>query len=295
MTGTDDAILRLDKVSKVFAGTPPVYAARSVSFALRAGRTLAMVGESGSGKTTCARLLMREYSADSGTISFRGAPLSEQRMGDYRRSVQMVFQDPFAALNPAHSIAYHLERPLKLHRRDLDRRARLAEMRRLLAEVRLDPEQMLAKFPHELSGGQRQRIAIARALAVRPEVIVADEPTSMLDVSVRLGILNLLNRMKREHRLALFYITHDIATARYVADDIMVMLSGQVVEWGPVDAVLTNPAHAYTRLLLSAVPDPDVRLADGRAFAAAEVAEIRAAAGDHARTITVGAGHFICS
>ncbi|TPW30053.1 ABC transporter ATP-binding protein [Martelella alba] len=292
----DDAILQLDNVSKIFPGTPPVYAARSVSFALRAGRTLALVGESGSGKTTCARLLMREYAADSGTISFRGAPLSRQSMAQYRRAVQMVFQDPFASLNPAHSIAYHLERPLKLHRPGLDRKTRLAEMRHLLAEVRLDPDQMLGKFPHELSGGQRQRIAIARALAVRPEVIVADEPTSMLDVSVRLGILDLLNRMKREHRLALFYITHDIATARYVADDIMVMFAGQVVEWGPVDAVLMNPAHAYTRLLLSAVPDPEIRLSDSRAFAPGEVAEIRSdAANLQGKAVAVGDGHFIRS
>jgi peptide/nickel transport system ATP-binding protein len=135
-----------------------------------------------------------------------------------------------------------------------ERQAATAE---LLTRVKLDPALILPKYPHELSGGQRQRISIARALAVNPEVIIADEPTSMLDVSVRLGILNLLNDMKRQLGLAVLYITHDIATARYVAEEIMVMYAGQIVEWGETENVLTNPQHPYTRLLLSAVPDPD--------------------------------------
>jgi peptide/nickel transport system ATP-binding protein len=182
----------------------------------------------------------------------------------YRTSVQMVFQDPFSSLNPARSIRHHLERPLRLHQRDLDSAQRKAKIEELLRLVRLDPEQVVAKFPHELSGGQRQRISIARALAVNPQVIVADEPTSMLDVSVRLGILNLLNEMKKELGVALLYITHDIATARYVAEDIMVMYAGQIVEWGAMDSVLDDPQHPYTRLLLSAVPDPDRRFDDTR-------------------------------
>ncbi|MCR6673031.1 ABC transporter ATP-binding protein [Devosia ginsengisoli] len=259
-------ILALDKVSKIFGRADnPLYAARDVSFALHPGRTLAMVGESGSGKTTAARLIMREYTPDAGQLLFRGAPLGKadsKALKAYRSSVQMVFQDPFSSLNPAHTIHYHLDRPLRLHQRKLSHAQRHAAVEELLTRVKLDPAQLMGKFPHELSGGQRQRISIARALAVNPQVIVADEPTSMLDVSVRLGILNLLNDMKRQLGLALLYITHDIATARYVAEDIMVMYAGQIVEWGDMEAVLGDPQHPYTRLLLSAVPDPDRRFSE---------------------------------
>ena len=266
---TDSPILALDNVSKIFGRADnPLYAARDVSFALHSGRTLALVGESGSGKTTAARLIMREYFPDKGQLLFRGAPMGKadsKALKAYRSSVQMVFQDPFASLNPAHTIHYHLDRPLRLHQRGLSRAQRRAAVEELLQRVKLDPGQLMAKFPHELSGGQRQRISIARALAVNPQVIVADEPTSMLDVSVRLGILNLLNDMKRQLGLALLYITHDIATARYVAEDIMVMYAGQIVEWGDMEAVLGNPQHPYTRLLLSAVPDPDRRFSEAGA------------------------------
>ncbi|MDB5529511.1 MAG: transporter ATP-binding protein [Devosia sp.] len=258
-------VLALDNVSKVFGSKDkPVYAARSVSLALYPGRTLALVGESGSGKTTAARLIMREYRPDQGQLLFRGAPVGDGSLKAYRAAVQMVFQDPFSALNPAHTVRYHLERPLRLHQPDLGATARQAAVAELLERVKLDPALIAAKYPHELSGGQRQRISIARALAVNPAVIVADEPTSMLDVSVRLGILNLLNDMKSQLGLALLYITHDIATARYVAEDIMVMYAGQIVEWGDMDSVLGNPQHPYTRLLLSAVPDPDRRFGEGR-------------------------------
>jgi peptide/nickel transport system ATP-binding protein len=262
------AVLALDKVSKVFGrGDTRVYAARSVSLALHPGRTLALVGESGSGKTTAARLIMREYRPDEGQLLFRGLPVNQSAVGGlkaYRSAVQMVFQDPFSSLNPAHTVRHHIERPLRLHQPALKSAERQAAIAELLTRVKLDPALIVPKYPHELSGGQRQRISIARALAVNPEVIVADEPTSMLDVSVRLGILNLLNDMKRQLGLALLYITHDIATARYVAEDIMVMYAGQIVEWGETESVLSDPQHPYTRLLLSAVPDPDRRFSETR-------------------------------
>ena len=259
-------VLALDNVTKIFGRKDkPVYAARAVSLALHSGRTLALVGESGSGKTTSARLIMREYQPDQGQLLFRGTPVGKGGLKSYRAAVQMVFQDPFSALNPAHTVRHHLERPLRLHQPKLGSTERQAAIIELLERVKLDPRSIVGKYPHQLSGGQRQRISIARALAVNPAVIVADEPTSMLDVSVRLGILNLLNDMKRELGLALLYITHDIATARYVAEDIMVMYAGQIVEWGDMESVLGNPQHPYTRLLLSAVPDPDRRFAEGRA------------------------------
>jgi peptide/nickel transport system ATP-binding protein len=198
---------------------------------------------------------MREYRPDAGRLLFRGEPVEATAVGGmrgYRSAVQMVFQDPFSSLNPAHTIQYHIERPLRLHQPQLKGAARQAAVDELRARVKLDPAIVAPKYPHELSGGQRQRISIARALAVKPDVIVADEPTSMLDVSVRLGVLNLLNDMKRQLDLALLYITHDIATARYVAEDIMVMYAGQIVEWGDMESVLGNPQHRSKSLHPSA-------------------------------------------
>ena len=292
-------VLALDNVSKVFGrGEGEVYAARAVSFALHPGRTLALVGESGSGKTTAARLIMREYEPDSGRLLFRGEPLGKantRTLKAYRASVQMVFQDPFSSLNPAHTIRYHLARPLRLHRPELSGAQRQAAIEELLERVKLVPAQLMGKYPHELSGGQRQRISIARALAVNPQVIVADEPTSMLDVSVRLGILNLLNDMKRQESLALLYITHDIATARYVAEDIMVMYAGQIGEWGAMESVLGNPQHPYTRLLLAAVPDPERRFAEtppGDELSRIEAIR-RQAALPQTETRQVGDNHFL--
>ena len=289
-------ILALDNVSKMFGRKDkPVYAARSVSFGLYSGRTLALVGESGSGKTTAARLIMREYQPDEGQLLFRGAPAADSSLRDYRAAVQMVFQDPFSALNPAHTVRHHLERPLRLHQPGLGRAERQAAIAELLMRVKLDPALVASKYPHELSGGQRQRISIARALAVNPAVIVADEPTSMLDVSVRLGILNLLNDMKSQLGLALLYITHDIATARYVSEDIMVMYAGQIVEWGDTDSVLGNPQHPYTRLLLSAVPDPERRFGEGRPEDELGRIDVirRQTALAQAEVRSVGTNHFI--
>ncbi|HEX6796295.1 MAG TPA: ABC transporter ATP-binding protein [Ktedonobacterales bacterium] len=243
-----------------------VHAVEDFSLALYPGHATALVGESGSGKTTVARMLAHLYAPTSGTIRFAGKPINLGHPGAlhaYRRQVQMVFQDPFSSLNPVHTVRYHLERPLRLFghagsRTDVTERAL-----DLLRRVNLEPaEQFIVKYPHELSGGQRQRVAIARALAVRPSVLLADEPVSMLDVSIRLDILNLLLRLKEEERLALLYITHDIASARYFADETYVMYAGQLVEGGPSEAITQEPKHPYTQLLLSAAPDPD-RIAAG--------------------------------
>ena len=236
-------------------------ALHGVSFDLYAGRTLALVGESGCGKSTCARLMTKVYPATEGEILFNGRDISTLKSRkdilDYRSRVQMVFQDPFGSLNPTHNIEHHLTRPLKIHKQVANKAALEARLKELLTLVEL-PVETLAKYPHELSGGQRQRVNLARALAVGAEVILADEPTSMLDVSIRLGVLNLMQKMKKELGIGFLYITHDLATAHYIAEETAVMYKGQIVEWGSTQSILTNPQHPYTKLLISAVPDPDL-------------------------------------
>ena len=244
---------------KLFGPKQVVHAVEDTSLALYPGRALALVGESGSGKTTVARLLARLYEPTSGTILFRGQQLKGPgSLKAYRKHVQLVFQDPFSSLNAVHNVRYHLSRPLRIHGHV---RIKLDETRQILSllnRVSLSPaEQFISKYPHQLSGGQRQRVAIARSLAARPEVLLADEPVSMLDVSIRLDILNLLLRLKNEEQLALLFITHDIASARYFAEDTLVMYAGQSVEGGPSEDVIQRPMHPYTRLLISAAPDPD--------------------------------------
>ncbi|WP_125772936.1 ABC transporter ATP-binding protein [Antribacter gilvus] len=230
-----------------------------VSFTLEAGKTVALVGESGSGKSTVARTLARLETPSSGEILLDGRPVSGSRnaLRAYRHEVQMVFQDPFASLNPFHPVAHHLERPIRLHGLERNREGVTARVHELLERVQLTPaETYAAKRPHEMSGGQRQRVAIARALAPGARFLVADEPVSMLDVSIRLGVLNLLARLQREENLGVLYITHDLATARHFSDEILVMYRGQVVERGPSDRVILDPQHEYTKTLLAAAPDP---------------------------------------
>ncbi|HEY3651669.1 MAG TPA: ABC transporter ATP-binding protein [Streptosporangiaceae bacterium] len=236
-----------------------LHAVRDVSFSLYRGAVVALVGESGSGKSTAARLLAGQERLTSGTIKLAGKTVdvtSHKAFRHYKSQVQYVFQDPFASLNPVHTVRYHLERPLRLHRGrgiDLD-----AELIALMEQVRLTPaRQFLAKYPHELSGGQRQRVSFARALAAKPSVLLADEPVSMLDVSIRLEMLSLLDDLRQRFSLAMLYITHDIASARYFADDVLVMYAGEIVERGPAEEVTQQPAHPYTQLLVASAPDPD--------------------------------------
>jgi peptide/nickel transport system ATP-binding protein len=241
-------------------GAKVVHAVEDVSLALAEAQVTAVVGESGSGKSTLARLMARLLRPTSGTLLVDGQPVPPTGRGGraYARLVQLVLQDPFSSLNPVHDVRYHLARPLQVHGL-LEPGASLDDtITGLLERVALTPaDQFLAKYPHELSGGQRQRVAIARALAVQPRVLLADEPVSMLDVSIRLGLLNLLGDLRDRERLAILYITHDIASARYLADTIVVMYAGQVVESGPAETVTDQPSHPYTQLLLSAAPDPD--------------------------------------
>jgi peptide/nickel transport system ATP-binding protein len=233
-------------------------AVRDVSFGLYRGAVVALVGESGSGKSTAARLLAGQERLTAGAILLDGKRVEVRRRGDFRRyksQVQYVFQDPFASLNPVHTVRYHLERPVRLHRKAADVGA---EATALMEQVRLTPaKHFLAKYPHELSGGQRQRVSFARALAARPSVLLADEPVSMLDVSIRLEMLSLLDDLRQRFRLAMLYITHDIASARYFADEVLVMYAGQIVERGAAEDVTQRPAHPYTQLLVASAPDPE--------------------------------------
>jgi peptide/nickel transport system ATP-binding protein len=273
-------------------GGPALRAVDSVCFELAAGQTLALVGESGSGKSTVVRAVAQLVRPSSGTIVLDGHPAGRHggALRRYRQQVQVIFQDPFASLNPMHTVRHHLARPLQLRPGHVRGAALEHEIEELLRSVNLTPPQEVAgKHPHELSGGQRQRVAIARALATAPEVLLADEPVSMLDVSIRLEILNLLDRLKRERNLAMLYVTHDLATARHFSSEIMVMYRGEIVERGPSDEVILNPSHPYTQILAAAAPDPAAPRAELAAARRQRLAD-RAAKDAEKREATLGVG-----
>jgi peptide/nickel transport system ATP-binding protein len=253
-----------------------LHALEDISFTIERGQVVALVGESGSGKSTAARLIARLMPPTSGAILLNGRDVLKEEPSHaslaYRGAVQMIFQDPFGSLNPVHTIAHHLQRPLLLHGKARTGAELREQVHRLLAIVGLNPPaEVAAKYPHELSGGQRQRVAIARALAVDPQIILADEPISMLDVSIRMGVLNLMEQLKEAHGIGYLYITHDIASARYIGDLTMVMYAGHMVEGAESQELIAQPAHPYTRLLLSAVPNPHAGLAKRTVAARGEV------------------------
>ena len=282
-TQAKEVVLQAENLTKHFAvrrkgrdllsrQTKAVHAVDGVDITLRRGHVTALVGESGSGKSTVAKLLSQLETRTSGDIKLHGESVTVhggRKFRTYVRKVQMIFQDPFASLNPTHTVRYHLTRSLRIHGNAGKSKADLQRaLDELLTRVNLTPpERYIDKFPHELSGGQRQRVAIARALGADPEALLADEPVSMLDVSIRLGILALLRDLKERLSLAILYITHDIASARYFADDTLVMYAGQMVEGGDSESVTQNPAHPYTRLLIDSAPDPD-RIEGGTGAAA---------------------------
>jgi oligopeptide/dipeptide ABC transporter ATP-binding protein len=255
-----DGLTRHFRVGKLIS-RQTLHAVDDVNLTIDRGEIVALVGESGSGKSTIARLLARVYRPTRGEIYFEGKPISrlrtrKQRLA-YSSDVPMVFQDPYSSINPSYRVAHGIVRALKLHRHGLGRTRRQGEVERVLDEVGLTPSTAAArKFPYELSGGQRQRVGFAEALAFRPKLIIADEPVSMLDVSIRIGILNLMADLREREGVSFLYITHDVASARYISDRVLVMYAGHLVEEGPTDDVLHRPKHPYTQLLLSAVPDP---------------------------------------
>jgi peptide/nickel transport system ATP-binding protein len=240
-----------------------VHAVEDASLSLYPGRVTALVGESGSGKSTLARVLAGLYKRTSGEVLLRGQRATAGRGRAFRRhvgEVQLILQDPYGSFNPMLRVATHLRRAVRIHEPELKGDALDARTAELLEQVHLRPaRQFLEKYPHELSGGQLQRVSIARGLAARPAVILADEPVSNLDVSIRLGVLNLLAELTARRHVALLYVTHDVASARYFASQTAVMYAGQLIESGPSEEVVSRPAHPYTRLLISSAPDPGRR------------------------------------
>jgi len=237
-----------------------------VSFDLLPGETFGLVGESGCGKSTTGKLITRLLETDSGSIRFRGedlTSLSVARLRPLRRELQMIFQDPFSSLNPRMRVGQILAEPLKIHRL-VDSDQLPGELVRLLEIVGLDPSH-LDRFPHEFSGGQRQRIGIARALAVRPQLIVADEPVSALDVSIQAQVINLMQDIQQELGLTYLFIAHDLAVVRHICDRVAVMYLGRIVELAPADNIYSAPRHPYTEALLASVPIPDPE--SGKIFA----------------------------
>ena len=242
-----------------------LHAVDDLDLSINEREIVALVGESGSGKSTVARLLARLYKPTRGEIYYRGRPLHSLRSRKdqlwYRGEVSIVLQDPFSAFHPVFHISHGVMRNLALHRPELSHAERRREAERVCEAVGLTPR-MLDRFPYEMSGGERQRIGFAQALAVQPKLILADEPVSMLDVSIRVGVLNIMAGLRDREGVSLLYITHDLASARYVADRIVVMYAGHLVEEGPTETVLSNPKHPYTQLLLSAASDPSEKEAE---------------------------------
>ena len=245
-----------------------VHAVDGVSFDIKHGEILGVVGESGCGKTTTGRLLVRLETPTGGSMLFRGedvATLRGDELKEFRRRVQMIFQDPYESLNPRFTVFQTVAEPLIVHNVGETFGEREEMVAKALESAELKPaEEFMTRYPHELSGGQRQRVAIARALVLRPEFVVADEPVSMLDVSIRAGIMNLMLNLRNEYDIPFMFISHDVSVTRYMSHRIAVMYLGSVVELAPAEDVIKNPMHPYTEALLSAVPVPDPGAKHGR-------------------------------
>jgi peptide/nickel transport system ATP-binding protein len=252
-------LLETRELTRTFGHGPlAVHAVDHVSFSILPGEIVSVVGESGSGKTTLGRLLLRLLEPTGGQVLFRGENVgalhNNRELKKYWQGVQAVFQDPYAAFNQFYTNRHVLSNALNVLDQPLAGREKLPRINNALLEVGLDPADVLDKWPHQLSGGQVQRVMIARALVTSPQLLIADEPTSMLDASLRVTVLNLLTDLRRQHNMSILFITHDLGQAYYISDRVLVMYRGQLVEAGPVEQVLENPQHGYTRRLMADVP-----------------------------------------
>ncbi|MGD1838808.1 MAG: ABC transporter ATP-binding protein [Nitrososphaeraceae archaeon] len=244
-----------------FRNTENIKVIDSVNLNLKKGQICVIAGESGSGKTTLARLIMRSIDPDNGKIFYENQDITninKRELLKLRSEIQLIHQDPYSSLNPRMKIFDIVKEPLEIHKKGLSKKEITSEVFDSLEKVNLEPTHEIAqKYPHMLSGGQRQRVNFARALVLKPKIIIADEPVSMLDVSVRLQILNLMKKLKKNDNISFLYITHDLSTARYIGDEIMVMYKGQIIECGDINEVIMNPLHPYTQALINAVPKID--------------------------------------
>ena len=259
-------ILRIENLTKRFqkknlfsADSDEITAVDKVNFSLSHGEILAIAGQSGSGKSTIVKLILRSIEPDSGKIFYKNEEIknNSDELKRFRIKCQMVYQDPYDSINPRMTIQDIVNEPLEIHNVGTkeERRKRVIETLRM---VKLEPaEEIVKKHPHMLSGGQRQRVVIARAIVVKPEIIIADEPVSMLDVSIRAEILELMKEIQKRNKISMIYITHDLATAKHFADNIVILNSGEVMEVGPINKVLLNPENSYTKALIAAISEPD--------------------------------------
>ena len=259
-------ILKIENLTKKFkkknffsSDADEIIAVDSINFSVEQGKILAIAGQSGSGKSTIAKLILRAIKPDSGKIFYNQEEIKDDsdELKKFRMKCQMVYQDPYDSINPRMTISDIVNEPLEIHNLGT-KKERKQKVIETLQMVKLEPaDEILKKHPHMLSGGQRQRVVIARAIVVQPEIIIADEPVSMLDVSIRAEILELMKEIQKKNNISMIYITHDLATAKHFADNILILNSGKIIESGSIKQVLTNPTNSYTKALINAISEPD--------------------------------------